>query len=178
MEAFHLPFWLEYPTAYRETGSTLNKLARLRISGGPNVSEPIIAGLIGAAVIALGWFVASQLATRRSIDDFRRRLRVEYLMDTYRTLEAVSYRDGGKKLKEKLPLERAIADLQLLGNRRQIALAVRIAEEIEEKGIASTEEILQELRQMVRKELGLRQTRDQLIFFRWRFRGTLSDLEK
>ena len=93
-------------------------------------------------------------------------------METYRTLEAVSYRDGGKKLKKKLPLERAIADLQLLGNRRQIALAVKIAEEINEKGIASTEEILQELRQMVRKELGLGQIRDELIFFRWRFRGT------
>ena len=76
-----------------------------------------------------------------------------------------------------MPLEKAIADMQLFGNRRQIALAVRVAEEIDETGSASTEEILQELRHMVRKELGLRQTWEELVFFRWRFSGKSSNLE-
>lgn len=142
------------------------------------MSESIVTGLIGGIVVVLGWFVVSLLTRWRSIDEFRRRLRVEYLMETYRTLESVSNRDGGKDLEEKLPLERAIAEMQLLGNRRQIALAVKIANEINKKGNASTKAILQELRHMVRKELGLRQTGEELVLFRWRNHGMSSYLQK
>ena len=127
--------------------------------------QSIMAALLGATVIAVGWFVSSFLTTVRSIGEDRRRLRIKYLMKTYKTLEAASYQEGEPAL---VPLEKAIADMQLLGNRKQIELAIKIADDIDEKGGASTNDVLRELRQMLRKELGLKKTKQEIVHFRWR----------
>lgn len=113
----------------------------------------MLALLIPTGVAIVSWFVGSWLSVRRDRTNKRRDLRVQYLIDAYRRLQAAGHRPL-------LPpysadLESAIADVQLFGNPAQIAAAQKFASEMASHGQASLDDLLASLRNNLRNELQL-----------------------
>ena len=77
-------------------------------------------------VTVLGWWVVNFFSKRRDIENDRRKLQTEYLLEAYRRLEGASHREGRQKEFEG-QLESAIADIQLLGTAKQVDLALEFA---------------------------------------------------
>ena len=105
-------------------------------------------------VTVLGWWVVNFYSKRRDIENDRRKLRTEYLVEAYRRLESAAHREGRQKEFEDR-LESAVADIRLLGTAKQADLASRFATDMAEKGIAYTDDLLRDLRGSLRSELKL-----------------------
>jgi len=121
--------------------------------------------LITTVTAVAGWLVAHRMAAKRDQLNKRRDLRVQYLIDAYRKLESVSNRDENTAgWAEKL--ESAIADIQLFGSARQVALAQEFASNMAADRAASTDVLLAELRKDLREELVLEDVRGDLKFLR------------
>jgi len=101
----------------------------------------------------VGWYVAHGLAMRRDRAAKRRELRVQFLVDAYRRLESVSNRpfraETGKVL------ESAIADIQLFGTPNQVRLAQEFAAGYARNHTHPIKQLLTDLRNDLRRELGL-----------------------
>jgi hypothetical protein len=109
--------------------------------------------LIPTVVAVISWFVGSWLAARRDRANKRRDLRVQYLVDAYRRLEAASHRPLVPPYSS--DLESAVADIQLFGSPIQVADAKKFALEMAELGQASLDDLLLSLRNDLRTELQL-----------------------
>jgi len=80
-------------------------------------------------------------------------MRIKYLIEMWRKLERTTERGEDKsRLKD---MEEVIADIQLLGSGSQIKLAIEIAETLAKKGKVTVNNLLEELRKDLRKELNL-----------------------
>ena len=73
-----------------------------------------------------------------------------------------------------LDIESAIADIQLLGTKHQVELAVEFTKVFVSKKSASLDDLLQDLRNSLRVELELENVRPKLTFLRFD-PGELSD---
>jgi hypothetical protein len=105
-------------------------------------------------VPVLGWWVVNFLSKRRDVENDRRKLRTEYLVEAYRRMESASHRKGRQKEFEDR-LESAVADIQLLGTAKQADLAAQFGIDMAEKGVAYMDELLRDLRDSLRSELKL-----------------------
>src|SRR5713101_7443588 len=101
---------------------------------------------------ALGWWVAHRLSSRRNIEDERRKLRMQYLLEAYRRLEGASHRANNAR-PHWSALESAVADIQLLGSPHQVRLANKFCTDIARDQAAPLDELLNDLRNSVRLEL-------------------------
>jgi hypothetical protein len=106
------------------------------------------------SVTAVGWWVAYYFSKRRDIENDRRKLRTEYLLEAYRKLQNASHRVGSEKIYNDA-LESAISDIQLLGTERQSRLAAQFSLDMAEKGVAYMDDLLLDLRNELRVELNL-----------------------
>ena len=112
--------------------------------------------LLATTIVAIvGWLVGHKLNTRRDRQNKRREIRVQYLIEAYRCLEAGSCRDLVPNTDFSRRFESAIADIQLFGTKGQAEMAKELAE-----GMASQENpsgtcLLISLREALRRELGL-----------------------
>ncbi|WP_347888060.1 hypothetical protein ABHF54_10460 [Nitrosomonas europaea] len=79
-----------------------------------------ISNIVTVLVALLGWPIVHWLSKSREIEAARRNLRASYLMEAYRSIENSIKRNMQND--EKRQLERAVADIELLGNKEQIAL--------------------------------------------------------
>lgn len=113
----------------------------------------------------IGWFAAHQLTAARDRTNKRRDLRVQYLLDAYRKLEAASNRECKVEADAK-QLEAAVADVYLFGTASQVSKAKEFAETFARTGGASTESLLADLRQDLRRELRLEALPDGVIHLR------------
>ena len=95
----------------------------------------------------------------------RRKLRISYLLEAYRKLEGGSNRDEPTPYRSQL--ESAIADIQLLGSRRQVSLAKKFATEIARNRSASLDELIADLRQSLRTELELEPVQETVVYLRF-----------
>jgi hypothetical protein len=112
--------------------------------------------LVTTFVALSGWVIVHYFNSKRDLLNKRRELRVQYLIEAYRRLEAASHANNLKE--RRLDVESAIADIQLFGTPQQIQLAVKFAKELSEKKIASLDELLTDLRKDLRAELELEKT--------------------
>ena len=105
-------------------------------------------------VLALaGWFVGHWLNVSRDQQNKRRDLRIQYLIEAYRKFEDAANRRESTKRQQ---VEQALADIQLLGNAREIALAHGVADSLgEAKPSTNVMTLLECLRADLRKELRL-----------------------
>lgn len=108
--------------------------------------------IVSSFLIILGWGITHYLALRKSARDKKREVTTEYLIKAWRTLENASNRSNNS---HNAKLETAIADIQLLGTQKQIELAQQFAEQIFRTGAADSLELLRQLREDLREELGL-----------------------
>jgi hypothetical protein len=107
----------------------------------------IIAATSAVAVAVVGWIVGQVLARRA----LRRTMRVEYLLVAYRRLERVSNRP--MTLADEREIEAAVADVQLLGSPEQVELVQVFVTAFAAEGRASTDPLLDNLRDSLRREL-------------------------
>jgi hypothetical protein len=129
---------------------------------------PLLLPLLVTTITAVGgWLVVHRTAAKRDQMNKRRDLRIQYLIDAYRKLERISNRD------EASPewagnIESAIADIQLFGSVRQVAMAKQFASDMAAERQASADELLADLRKDLRRELMLEDVSSDLKFLRIR----------
>lgn len=85
----------------------------------------------------------------------RLEIRVNFLVQVFRDVEAVCARDPAALAERSHAVERAIADIQLFGTPDLVNLAKEFAEAWEGGGGADLQRLGKELRDELRKELGL-----------------------
>jgi hypothetical protein len=102
--------------------------------------------LVTFSVAVLGWWVGHGLSARRDLANDRRKLRVTYLLEAYRRLEAGSNRSNPESNRSQL--ESAIADVQLLGS-------------------STLDALLFDLRRSLRDELQLEPVDESILFLRF-----------
>jgi hypothetical protein len=124
----------------------------------------LITLLIPTLVAVVSWFAGNWLAVRRDRANKRRDLRVKYLVDAYRRLEAASHRPLLPPYS--LDIESAVADIQLFGRPDQVNAAQKFAQEMAQQHKASLDDLLSSLRNDLRDELQLERVAGQLIFLR------------
>jgi hypothetical protein len=123
--------------------------------------------LLATFVVAVsGWWIVHWLSGKRDVANERRKLRVSYLVEAYRKLEAASNTVDPQSKWEQL--ESAIADVQLLGTPRQVGLARFFAEAMARDGNASLDELLFDLRESLRVELQLEPVSDPIKYLRFK----------
>ncbi|MEZ5097163.1 MAG: hypothetical protein R2731_14325 [Nocardioides sp.] len=103
---------------------------------------PILTAILGA--------LASYVGTSRQADrDLRNRQRIDYLLSAYRTIEGVTNREPLRE-DERRDLERAVADVNLLGSLEQQRAIQRAQEEMAVNNHGSFNEVLTLLRRDLR----------------------------
>ena len=121
-----------------------------------------IAGTLLVAVVG-GW-LGHSLSALRDRENDRRKQRLDYLLEAYRRLESASNRDPMGPHWAKI--ESAVADIQLLGSAVQAELARTFAQSMARDGTAPLDPLIQELRQSLRKEMGLEAVAANVVFLR------------
>ena len=111
-----------------------------------------------------GWIVVYILAIRQNNRLKKKEVTIEFLIQAWRRLERASNRKDGKYYTD---IENAVADIQLLGTKRQIELAQQLAKEIAENRGGEALELLILLREDLRKELMLEETPREFKFLRF-----------
>jgi hypothetical protein len=123
--------------------------------------------LVTTAVAIFGWIIAHRFATARDQRSKRREVRLSFLLDAYRRLEAGASRGPLHDSKLADGFESAIADIQLLGTAEQSRmvreLAVAIASHSPD---VSSGPLLLSLRDDLRRELDLGPLDESPIHFR------------
>ena len=113
------------------------------------------------------WFVAHWLSTTRDSTNKKRDLRISFLLDAYRRLEAGACRGSLENTSFAVGFESAIADIQLLGTAEQVRLAKDMAVSIAHRDPqASAGPLLLSLRDELREHLGLQALGEEPFHFR------------
>src|SRR5258706_11083029 len=115
----------------------------------------IIAASIGAIASVVVWYLSKRDLAKKERENKRREIRLNFLIDAYRRLESAGNRPIPPESEYARNIESAIADIQLFGSQRQVELAQIVAKTLAEMGETSFDEILNELRNDLRKELEL-----------------------
>lgn len=117
------------------------------------------------AIVALAVVMLTHLFSRyRDRENRRREQRIEYLVTVFRSLAKANHH---LKLYEiAAEVEQAVTDLQLFGTPEQVRLARKFATELGTKQGASMDELLNELRDSVRRELGRKPVAGNVVWLR------------
>lgn len=115
--------------------------------------------------VLLSGYVAYITSVRRDRLSKQRDLRTQYLLEAYRRLESATNRPPGSPADFRA-LESAIADIQLLGSPEQVHLAKKFTLDFAGSGAASFNQLLEDLRRELRKELALPPLDESIAFLR------------
>lgn len=118
--------------------------------------------IIPSLLVILGWFVANFMASKRELQSKKRDIRISYLIEAYRAIASSANRGPATSDEQKYSIERAIEDIQLLGNKEQVEA---LNEMISRKEHDFTK-ILNLLRKELRGELNLAGIDSSLKFYR------------
>jgi hypothetical protein len=110
--------------------------------------------LLRGLLAIVGRLFGQTLNGRRDVDNKRRELRIQFLVEAWRNLERAARR---ARLDETRELEQALADIQLFGTPDQADQAGRVARSMSEARTetATLDELLEALRADLREELRL-----------------------
>lgn len=128
---------------------------------------PIIGPALAAFVAIFGWGVSHYLSVSKDQKAKQRDMRIQFLLEAYRRLEAAANRpESGKEEQDRF--ESALADIQLLGTKTQIEELMRFLEQWNSsEGNASINPLLELLRTHLREELGLEKEIPGIKIFRF-----------
>lgn len=116
-----------------------------------NAPPYVLPQLFTVVVVIIGAVLAHHLTVSRDLENRRREQRVGYMVNAYRALAKAVERDIRTVAHE---IEEAIAAVQVFGTPAQIRLAQKFAGDLAGTGKASADELLDDLRQSLRRELG------------------------
>jgi hypothetical protein len=126
----------------------------------------LLPALVGGIIVAVGWVVSHFSNQRRDVVAEKWKLRITFLIEAYRRLEAAASRPIQAGSDHASNLESALADIQLLGTPAQVDLAGKCSDDARSKGSIELKPLLLNLRGSLRHELGLEQVNNSLVFFR------------
>ncbi|ASK19835.1 MULTISPECIES: hypothetical protein [unclassified Halomonas] len=114
----------------------------------------LIPTTIATLAAVIGWVVAHKLNAARDVRNKQREIRLKYLSEAYdvfielgRNVDILgNYRE----------VERAISYIHLYGNTKQVELCDKFVNDIALSGSANHTELVVEVRNFIRSELGLR----------------------
>lgn len=112
----------------------------------------IFGSLVVAAIAAV---LAHRLTSQRDLENRRRELRTEYLLNAYRSVADAVGRDLRANPEDARTFEKGLADIKLLGSKEQARLAVELGKEMSSPGGADPDPLLRSLRDDLREVLGL-----------------------
>ncbi|MDB5133028.1 MAG: hypothetical protein JWR02_2777 [Mucilaginibacter sp.] len=122
--------------------------------------------LITIAIAVFGWIVAHRLNSIRDRSLKRRELITNHLITAYKIL-TIDITQREPSLERDLKLESVIAELQLFGSDRQIMLTKKLADDINKLAEFSMDELINDLRNALRVELGLSMIKDNVRWIRF-----------
>ena len=123
--------------------------------------------LVTTALGVVGWIVAHRLASTRDQRSKRREVRLGFLLEAYRKLEAGALRGPIHENAFADGFESAIADIQLLGTTEQTRMAKNLAQAIADHAPdATASPLLLSLRDELRQQLGLETLGEPPVHFR------------
>jgi hypothetical protein len=112
--------------------------------------------IIGSVcVAAIAAVLAHRLTSHRDQMNRRSDLRIQYLLTAYRTVADTAHRDLDPGSPSVRTFEQGLADIQLLGSKKQAERAVEVGKALAENGRAEMDELLLSLRDDLRDELKL-----------------------
>ena len=114
------------------------------------LNSNVLAALLASAVVVVGWNVSS----RQSVDEARRQFETRYLVDSFRVVYSVS-NVRCMHPSESEALTQAVGDLNIFGTPAQVDLARRFATAMATGGTALADDLLQDLRDELRRELAM-----------------------
>ncbi len=121
------------------------------------VNWSLLIPLIVTTVVAVsGWVAGHRLNSERDLHNKRVELRIKYLLEAYRNLEASVETEISRENLD--VLESAISDIQLLGTPEQVDKVLAWSNQFSETGThedVNLQDLLEDLRQNLRKEQGL-----------------------
>src|SRR5687767_7029495 len=110
--------------------------------------------IISTFIVIIGWGIGYYFTNKHNLQNKRREVITNYLIEAYRNIENACYREVlTEELKRKM--ESAIADIQLFGSLKQIAAAKTFTETMNKNSRGDPRELLADLRNDLRKELNL-----------------------
>jgi hypothetical protein len=120
--------------------------------------------LLRGVLAFLGKVFGQALNGRRELDNRRRELRVQFLVDAWRNLQRAARRADGDEGR----LDQALADIQLFGTPSQAEKAATLARSINELRSDTTtlDDLLEVLRADLRDELRLGRANTRLVYLR------------
>ncbi len=110
--------------------------------------------LIAVVVAILSWFVGNRLNADRDQLNKQREIRLKYQIDTYRLLALAAHRKPEPGSKYFRDLEAATTDIQLFGTESQIREVSAFLQQWKAQGRGDLDDLLSDLRNDLRKELG------------------------
>jgi hypothetical protein len=118
-------------------------------------------------VVVLGAYLGHYLAVRRDRQYRREERQTEYLIDTWRRLVDAAFRPQMEK-SDVREFNAALSDVQLFGTAEQANLAARIVDEASTSKGASGNELVELMRDDLRKMLNLDALGEQgYVYLRW-----------
>lgn len=121
------------------------------------LSSSFVAGVAGA-------YIGHLLTSRRERRSRLQQQRIQYLVDAYRAFAKANHHPRLHEVAD--DLERAVADIQLLGSPELIRLAQMFSEELATNEEASLDELLATIRKGLRDELGEKPVSGRIIWLR------------
>ncbi|MFA6201549.1 MAG: hypothetical protein WC710_00005 [Gallionella sp.] len=123
--------------------------------------------LVTTLLGVFSWFAAHWLSSTRDRENKKRDLRLSFLLEAYRRLEAGANRGSLEGTDFAAGFESAIADIQLLGTVEQAQLAKNVAISIARRDPqASAGPLLRSLRDELREHLSLQPLAEEPLHFR------------
>lgn len=118
--------------------------------------EVEIFGSLVSAII--GGLIVHWLNVKREVNNARRNLRIEFLLQSYQRLINASNRGADLSSKYRDDLESALSDIVLLGKHEEIEAACNFMKDMSKGKGGTLDPVIESLRNSLRRELGLEQT--------------------
>jgi hypothetical protein len=120
----------------------------------------VVTALVALVVVALTHF----FTIRRELASRRREQRIGYLVSVFRGLSKANNHPRLWEVAD--DLEQAISDIQLFGTPEQVRLARQFGEDLGKTQAAELDSLLTELRNSLRKELGMKAVPGRMLWLR------------
>lgn len=107
----------------------------------------------GLAALIASWFIGARLNSQNDIRNKLVEIRTQYAIQTYQQLAKAA-----RTQKRGIPsteLEDALSNVQLFGTEKQIAMALKVVEDVSTTGKTTLDPLLQDLRNDLRTQVGI-----------------------